>query len=486
LAAGTYTITITDARGCTDTETIVIGEPNVIDFDLVKVDITCSALGGSSLGSITIENVTGGTAPFTYYITNNFGDLIAGNPYSAISNEDHTFNIINFGIYTINVIDVNGCSLTKQIVMASPPSDLAIDVTTISSDCINGGTASVEAISIVGSGNYEFGILEFNSAPYTSTFVGPDVPGGSIKTFTNLTPGVVYTFVVHDLNTDCYFVKSADSPIAPASTLTSSVIPNNITCLGENDGSVTFTIDGFDSTTTSVDYEIFTAYNNISLGAPVNVPVTFGTPETITAPSPGTLSAGQYYIVFTENGIGAYNGCKSASAIFEIKESTIDLTISASVSRNENCNELGVISAIASNGTAPYTYQLLLSTDPAPTATDAGWVSSNTFTASAGDYIVYVKDAYGCIKLDPVSLIKDPEPTINPVAPQCFDGTSFTITLIEGTGIAIGPLTYSIGGAYQSSPTFTINAAGTYTVSIKDANGCIASDPLCCDNHNCY
>ena len=477
LAAGTYTITITDARGCTDTETIVIGEPNVIDFDLVKVDITCSALGGSSLGSITIENVTGGTAPFTYYITNNFGDLIAGNPYSAISNEDHTFNIINFGIYTINVIDVNGCSLTKQIVMASPPSDLAIDVTTISSDCINGGTASVEAISIVGSGNYEFGILEFNSAPYTSTFVGPDVPGGSIKTFTNLTPGVVYTFVVHDLNTDCYFVKSADSPIAPASTLTSSVIPNNITCLGENDGSVTFTIDGFDSTTTSVDYEIFTAYNNISLGAPVNVPVTFGTPETITAPSPGTLSAGQYYIVFTENGIGAYNGCKSASAIFEIKESTIDLTISASVSRNENCNELGVISAIASNGTAPYTYQLLLSTDPAPTATDAGWVSSNTFTASAGDYIVYVKDAYGCIKLDPVSLIKDPEPTINPVAPQCFDGTSFTITLIEGTGIAIGPLTYSIGGAYQSSPTFTINAAGTYTVSIKDANGCIASDP---------
>ncbi|MFG6685195.1 T9SS type B sorting domain-containing protein [Mariniflexile sp. HNIBRBA6329] len=476
LAAGNYTITVTDARGCTDTETIAIGEPNVIDFDLANVDITCSALGGSSLGSITIENVTGGTAPFTYYITNNFGDLIAGNPYSATSNEDHTFNIINFGIYTINVIDVNGCSLTKQIIMASPPSDLSIDVTTVSSDCINGGTASVEAISAVGSGNYEFGILEFNSAPYTSTFVGPDVPGGSIKTFTNLTPGVVYTFVVHDLSTDCYFVKSADSPIAPASTLTSSVIPNNITCLGENDGSVTFTIDGFDSTTTSVDYEIFTAYNNISLGASVNVPVTFGTPETITAPSPGTLSAGQYYIVFTENGTGSYNGCKSASAIFEIKESTIDLTISASVSRNENCNELGVITAIASNGTAPYTYQLLLSTDPAPTATDAGWVSSNTFTASAGDYIVYVKDAYGCIKLDPVSLIKDPEPTINPVASQCFDGTPFTITLVEGTGVAISPLTYSIGGAYQSSPTFTINSAGTYTVSVKDANGCIASD----------
>src|SRR5690606_14470096 len=106
LAAGNYTITVTDAKGCTATDnTVEITEPDAIDFDLTKVDITCNNPGGSSLGSITVENVTGGTAPFTYYISNNFGDVIAGNPYLAITNENHTFTVINYGIYTINVID---------------------------------------------------------------------------------------------------------------------------------------------------------------------------------------------------------------------------------------------------------------------------------------------------------------------------------------------------------------------------------------------
>ena len=207
LPAGDYTITLTDSKSCTDTETITIAEPNPITFDLTKIDITCNNPGGSSLGSITVENVLGGTAPFTYYITNNFGDVIPGNPYSAVSNENHTFNIINFGTYTINVVDANGCSLSQQIVIASPPSDLLIDVTTVVPDCTSGGTATVQAISAVGSGSYEFGILEFNFAPYTSTYLAPDLPGGDTRTFTNLTPGVVYTFVVHDLVTDCYLCK---------------------------------------------------------------------------------------------------------------------------------------------------------------------------------------------------------------------------------------------------------------------------------------
>ncbi|WP_245905254.1 T9SS type B sorting domain-containing protein [Gelidibacter algens] len=473
LAAGSYVVTVTDAKGCTDTDTIDITEPDVIDFDLTKIDITCNNPGGSSLGSITIENVSGGTGSFTYFITNNFGDVIPGNPYSAVSNENYTFSIINYGIYTINVIDANGCSLSKQITMASPPSDLVIDVTTAVIDCASGGTAVIEAISTVGSGSYEFGIVEFNMAPYTTTYYAPDVSGGAIKTFTNLVPGVLYTFVVHDLVTDCYFVKAADAPIAPASALTSTVSPNNVICTGEDNGSVTFTIDNFDSTTTSIDYAIYRAYTNVLVDGPTNLLVTFGTPETVTTPSPGTLGVGQYYILFTENGTGAFNGCESASAIFEIRESAIDLSLTASVSKNENCNEDGVISATASNGTAPYQYMLLLDTATAPLSGDAGWGSANTFKATADDYTVYVLDAYGCIKAADVTLIKDPEPTIDPVTLPCFDGTAFPVTLTGTTFNTIA--TYSIGGAYQASPDFTITAAGSYTASIKDANGCIAT-----------
>ncbi|WP_157206406.1 T9SS type B sorting domain-containing protein [Mariniflexile maritimum] len=480
LPAGNYVVTITDAKACTNAApaTITIAEPIAIDFDLTKVDITCNNPGGSSLGSITIENVSGGTAPFTYFITNNFGDVIPGNPYSAVSNENHTFNIINYGIYTVNVVDSNGCSFSKQITMASPPSDLLIDVVTVVPDCTSGGTATVQAISAVGSGSYEFGILEFNTSPYTTTFLTPDTPGGDTKTFTNLTPGVVYTFVVHDLVTDCYYVKAADAAIAPASTLTSTVVPNNVICQGSNNGSVTFTIANFDSTTTSVDYGIYTAFTNVLVGSITNIPVVFGTPSTVTTPAPGTLAPGQYYVAFTENGTGSFNGCKSASTIFEIRESVVDLSITASVTKNANCNpNSGVITSIAKDGTAPYTYQLTTSA-VAPLASDPAWASANVFNQDAGSYYVHVKDAYGCIKSTPVLVIpSDSIPTITAsTSNQCtVTEGNFSIDVALATP-GMSPHSYSInGGAFQTRVApFTISnlSSGTHTIEVKDANGC--------------
>ncbi|XMO85992.1 T9SS type B sorting domain-containing protein [Algibacter sp. AS12] len=478
LTAGVYTITLTDGNSCIDTESLPILEPDAIDFDIDKVDITCNNPGGSSLGSITVENVTGGTAPFTYYITNNFGDAIPGNPYVATTNENHTFSIINFGTYTVNTIDANGCSYTRQVVMASPPSDLLIDVTTVVPDCTTGGTAVVEAISAVGSGSYEFGILEFNSAPYTSIYLPADIGFPNQRTFTNLTPGVVYTFVVHDLVTDCYYVKSSDAAIAPASSLTSTVVPNSVRCQGEDNGSVTFTIDNFDSTTTSVDYEIYRAYTNALIEGPINVGVTFGSPTTITTPSPGTLSVGEYYIRFTENGTGTFDGCESASAIFEISESAVALSLTASVDKNANCTpNSGIISAIASNGTPPYSYQLTTSATP-PAVSDPLWDVVSSFNANANSYYVHAIDAYGCIQTTPVIVLDaDPEPIITAVATnECtaVDGQFEIDVNLSTSGIA--PYSYSInGGAFQTKTApFTISnlPSGTHTVEVQDANGC--------------
>ncbi|NNE31291.1 MAG: T9SS type B sorting domain-containing protein [Winogradskyella sp.] len=478
LPAGTYTVTLTDANSCTATETILITEPDAIAFDLSKVDITCNNPGGSSLGSITVENVSGGTIPFTYYIENNFGDVIPGNPYSATSNEDHTFNIIDYGNYTITVIDDNGCSLSQNIVIASPPSDLLIDINVTVPDCASGGTAEVTAVSTVGSGSYEFGILEFNSAPYTSTYYAPDVPGGDTRTFTNLIPGVVYTFVVHDLVTDCYYVKSADAPIDPASPMTSDVTPNNVVCQGENNGSVTFTIDNFDSSTNSVDYAIYSAYDNVLIDGPTNLPVTSGVPETVTTPNPGTLAPGEYYIVFTENGSGSFNGCMSASSIFEINESLIQLDLTVSVDQNANCNpSSGMISAIGSNGTAPYEYQIT-TTPAAPLVSDVNWATESTFNRDAGNYYVHVLDAYGCIVTSPVVVLpEDPSPVISAVVnnPCTINDGDYEIEVsLDSPGIP--PYSYSInGGAFQTQTApFTITNlySGTHTVEIQDANGC--------------
>ncbi|CAN1488082.1 Gliding motility-associated, C-terminal domain [Flavobacteriaceae bacterium] len=512
LIAGTYTITVKDSKECTFTypTSIVISQPDPITFVLGKEDITCNNPGGTSLGEIKVLNVLGGTAtvatPFRYFITNNFGDIIAGNPYTASTTgrENYTFTVINFGVYTVNVVDANGCSLSKQITIASPPSDLSIDVTTLSSNCTTGGTAIVKAISTVGSGNYEFGILETNTSPYTTTWYTPDVPGVDTRTFTNLTPGVTYTFVVHDLTTLCYYVKSADQPIAPASTLTSTVTPKNVTCKGNKDGKVTFTIDDFDATTTSIDYQLFYAYSNAPVGPFFNVSVTFGTPVTITdfSPMAATLEPGSYYIRFIENGTGAFNLCKSASAIFEIKESSVDLSISASVIKNDNCNiDAGQIVAVARGGTViaedlaalppitavPYLYQVLVDNGPigqdgsdtAPTAASFNIAShsANTFYKEADNYLVYVRDAYGCIKVAPVTVLLDPIPVIDlsNVANCAVEG-AFSLD-VDLTSPGIGPYTISVnGGTFQNVASFPYTvtglSSGPQSIIVRDTNGC--------------
>src|SRR5690606_13712553 len=110
----------------------------------------------------------------------------------------------------------------------------------------------------------------------------------------------------------------------------------------------------------------------------------------------------------------------------------------------------------------------------------SAWVSTNTFEHAAGEYAVYVRDAYGCEKFDTVTVVKDDEPTLAVVPQQCFVGTPFSITLVGTTfDDANGTATYNVtGGAFQSSPIFSITAAGTYTFIIKDANGCEETQTL--------
>ena len=480
LPAGDYTVTLTDANFCTDVETINIPEPDPIDFDIVATPIRCEpGNGGTSLGSITVQIVTGGVAPFRYFVTNNFNTTVTPNPYIASIGENFTFDIINFGEYTVTVIDANNCRLSKDVTIVSPPDDLIINIDTMPGDCATGGTAVVEATSPFGSGSYEFGILEFPTQPYTNTFLPADTPGGSVRTFTNLIPGIRYTFVVRDMVTNCFFIRTADITIPPASPLTVDLEINNVTCVGENDGSVTFTLDNFDASTTSIDFEIRQAFTNALIpGTDDMTTVTAGVPTVITAPNPGTLPPGQYFLVFTETGAGAFNGCQSASEIFEITESTLQLELTTSIDQNANCNvNSGRISGIATNGTPPYLYQATTTVNP-PLATDSLWDTPNTFNLDANTYYIHVQDANGCIVTSPAIILpQDPEPVVQAtLVEQCdIDNGDFAISVTLTTA-GIGPHAYSIdGGVFQTRVApFTLSnlTAGNHTVEVQDSNGC--------------
>ncbi len=481
LPAGTYEVTVTDAKSCTDTEIIVINEPDAIVYSTTKVDITCNNPGGTSFGEITIENLSGGTAGYTYYLTNNFDATVQ--TYTAAAGEDHTFVVLNFGIYTIDVVDANGCSNRQQVTMASPPSDLIIDVTTVTTNCATGGTAVVTVTSLVGSNNYEFGILETNIPPYTSSWQPADAGFPDQSTFTGLTPGVTYTFVVHDLTTDCYFFKTADAPIDTPSNLTSVLdAVNNVSCTGSADGNVTFSIDNFDAGATSVSYEIFSAQSNVSTGITGSVAVN-PPAGPVTEPNVGPLPVGIYYILFTENG-GAYNGCTSASPQFNIEESTNLLNVTPTVIKNDNCNlNAGEIVAVGQYGTPPYEYQIALNTDPAPTVATWAGSSANVFNVEGGDYIVYIKDANNCIQQNPVSLPTDPSPEITAsINDQCtaLEGQYTVDITLDALGIP--PYSISLdGGAPQAAGalvnigdvlTFSNLSSGVHTFQLFDANGC--------------
>ncbi|MEX0274365.1 MAG: hypothetical protein AB3N16_08310, partial [Flavobacteriaceae bacterium] len=479
LAAGNYTITVTDTNSCQDTANITITEPNVISYDIDLNPITCSTTTGTIPGSITVENLSGGTAEYTYHLTGNNGH---SDTYTTTSGgEDHTFDILEFGIYEVDVVDANGCSVKTTNIIASPPDDLDIDVSTATANCATGGTAEVTVTTAILGTNYEFGILDSFAAPYSSNFLAPDVPGGATRTFTGLTPGITYTFVVHDITTNCFYFESANAPIDTPSNMTTALDQvNNVSCTGSDDGNVSFSLDDYDPGATSISYEVFNAQSNATTGTTgsVNVnPPAVGTGVSVT--NVGPLSPGVYYILFTEVG-GAVNGCTVASAQFTITESSNLLQVDATLVKNDNCHtNAGEVSAVGQHGTPPYEYQILPAAATAPTV--ATWAGSSTafFNVEGGNYTVYIMDAFGCIQSDNVSVPTDSSPDISlAIVDECVDEGEFEIQVsLDATNTGIAPYRIRInGGAFQSIAslphTFSQLASGSHTVEIQDANGC--------------
>ncbi len=474
LSAGSYIITLTDANGCEDTATIVITEPADINLSYTAVPITCSGAGVTS-GSITIDNITGGTGPYDIFVT---GTGAYSNSALGVTGAVAVpFTVIDFGIYQIRVVDANGCTeLIQDVLVASPPDDLDINISAPPPpDCSAGGEMLVEVgTTLAGVGPFFFAIYTGPGMTYAPgpPWLAEDAPGSQQATFTNLTPGVTYSFIIYDQGTNCYYYETSIIPVPTNSTLTSSATsPNNITCTGSADGSVNFDVNSVYPAPTDVTYEIFNALTLATTG--ITGSGTVPANGTLSVTNLGPLPVGSYYVL-VEEAAGATNaGCSIATASVSITESAALLNIVASVSKNANCNDLGTITGIASDGTGPYEFQVVTTgASPVP----GNWAGANTFNlAGSITYDVYVRDAYGCIRFDTILLPTDPLPTIDPVAQQCFDGTPINITLVEGTGSAIGPVRFGLDGVYQTSPNFTIGSAGTYTLSVQDGNNCVAS-----------
>ncbi|REG86235.1 T9SS type B sorting domain-containing protein [Winogradskyella sediminis] len=475
LTAGNYTVTLTDSKMCTATETVTINEPDAIIVDYDAIDITCGA-GGVSQGSVIVNSVVGGTAPYNYFVTGTNG--YANSELNNIGSTSVSFDVVDFGLYQINVVDANGCSVIVQdVLVASPPTDLDIDVTA-TVDCSTGGEAEVSiGSSLTSAGPFFFSIYEGPSSVYpTGTWLAEDSVGSESATFTGLIPGVLYTFIVYDQSTNCSYYEPATVPIPTNSTLTATAVSaQNITCTGNADGNVSFTVNSVYGSAVSVNYEIFDSLSLTSTGMTGSGSVPAN--GALNVSELGPLPFGNYFVSITETS-GPNAGCGVVTVPFNITESAFLLELDVTIDQNANCNpNSGIISAIGSNGTPPYLYQIT-TTPTTPLATDTNWNSSSTFNRDAGSYYVHVKDAYNCIVTSAVQVLNnDPTPVISAsLTNQCTvaEGAYEIDVTLDTPGMP--PYSVSINGGAFETRTFPFTLSnlysGTHTVDIQDVNGC--------------
>ncbi len=138
LSVGTYMVTITDAQGCTETNTTTITQPDEINLTVTGQDATCF---GQNNGSATIQ-ATGGTSPYSFF-------------WSPIGVNGSSVSQLHSGLYTVITSDNHGCTRQESVTINSPnqiqPVAQTQDVTCFGG---NDGNASISCSGGVGPYQY--------------------------------------------------------------------------------------------------------------------------------------------------------------------------------------------------------------------------------------------------------------------------------------------------------------------------------------------
>jgi gliding motility-associated-like protein len=294
LAAGTYTINVTDAIGCTGSTNVTITQGAGISAIFGTTPTSCS---GTNNGSIVVM-ASGGSLPYQYSI--NGGPLQSGNVFSGLA----------AGTYSIRVVDVNGCNASFSVtVNAGTPLNAAVTKTNVSCNGAADGTITVN--------------ISNGTAPYQYSL--DSTTWQTSNTFTGLAPGT-YTVYYRD-NNACSNSQPViiTQPAVVAMTLTSQ----SLRCFGSNDGSITVTAIGG---TIPYQYSI-NAFSSYQYGNVFN-----------------NLAAGTYTVDIRD-----LNGCTQAQTITITQPQAVSATISIS---DATCNGNGQMTFTPTGGVAPFSYSI--------------------------------------------------------------------------------------------------------------------------------
>ncbi|MDR6785362.1 gliding motility-associated-like protein [Pedobacter africanus] len=405
LAAGTYTVTITDAILCQITKTFVINQPAAALSAAAgggKTDVSC--FGGSN-GTATVAP-TGGTPAYTYSWSPSGGTAATATGLAA-------------GSYTCTITDANNCQTTRTFTINQPASALNTTAGSKTDVSCNGGNNGTATVSPTG-----------GTPGYTYSW---SPSGGTAATATGLAVGT-YTVTVTDAN-GCQGTKTF-TITQPTALNTTAGSKTDVSCRGGSNGTATVSPTGG---TPSYTYS----------WAPSG-----GTNATATG-----LAAGTYTVTVTDA-----NGCQGTKT-FTINQPASALNTTAGSKTDVSCNggNNGTATVSPTGGTPGYTYSWAPSGGTAATATGL----------AVGTYTVTVTDANGCQGTKTFTIT---QPTaLNTTAGSktdvsCRGGSNGTATVSPTGGTP--SYTYSWAPSGGTNATATGLAAGTYTVTVTDANGC--------------
>jgi gliding motility-associated-like protein len=446
---GNYTVVVTDGS-CSSTSV-----PLAISGDLTNpvVSVVAQPTCDVQSGTLAITDPVG--AGYQYSI---------GGAYQA----DPQFTGLAPGDYSVTVQDLAGtCTSPSTVVtinpIPTPPTEPVAGTITQPTCLVPGGTVTVT--SPLG-------------ANYTYSLDGTNYQAST--TFSGLAAGT-YTLSVLDNSTTCS--TQSGTPIAITAPSNAPVISldtqNNVSCFSEDDGSITINVTG-------------------GTGA-----LTYSwTPNVGSGPSISGLSAGSYTINVSDE-----DGC-SASETFLVTQPD-QLSVSANVT-NVICGASnGTITASASGGSTPYTYEwsntatgatisdLLAGVYSVTVNDDNGCTVSNSFTVtntgtlnivvdpstvtiSAGESVVLTAsggDSYTWSPAGGLSCIDCPNPTANPTTTTTYVVTASDDQGCSGEATALVVVEKTCEGLFV--PTiFSPNNSG------PDANNtlCVLGDALCVSN----
>ncbi len=227
LAAGSYTLQITDNNGCViicSTETI--SEPLPITCSLESTeDVLCN---GESTGSFVML-VQGGTPNYSFLVNgvSTIADQVNGDMY--------TFSNMLAGTYTFSIVDQNSCMTSCSTITIQEPSALVCDILSITDiSCFDGADGSIEFLVTGGLAPFDFFLNgDLVSANQTQT---------NIYTISGLTSGE-FIIEIEDAN-NCKIECSQITINAPDAISCEIITINNVSTLGGMNGSFDITISG--------------------------------------------------------------------------------------------------------------------------------------------------------------------------------------------------------------------------------------------------